>query len=64
VNLKNPPWAPRLNISRDDPELRDSEKVSGDEGWNGMPHVFQGFAPFLPQALEAIANIGEFIRQH
>lgn len=34
------------------------------EVWDGMPHVFQGFAPFLPQATEAIANIGEFIRKH
>jgi acetyl esterase/lipase len=34
------------------------------EIWDEMPHVFQGFAPFLPQALEAIAKIGEFIRQH
>ncbi|HXE97023.1 MAG TPA: alpha/beta hydrolase [Dongiaceae bacterium] len=34
------------------------------EVWNGMPHVFQGFAPFLPEATEAIAKIGEFVRQH
>jgi acetyl esterase/lipase len=34
------------------------------EVWDGMPHVFQGFAPFLPEASEAIANIGEFIRHH
>ena len=34
------------------------------EIWDGMPHVFQGFAPFLPESLEAIAKIGEFIRQH
>jgi epsilon-lactone hydrolase len=34
------------------------------EVWNEMPHVFQGFAPFLPEASEAIAKIGEFIRQH
>lgn len=32
--------------------------------WDGMPHVFQGFAPFLPEAVEAIARIGEFIRSH
>jgi acetyl esterase/lipase len=32
--------------------------------WEGMPHVFQGFAPFLPQAVGAIAKLGEFIRQH
>ncbi len=34
------------------------------EVWDGMPHVFQGFAPFLSQATEAIVNIGEFIRKH
>lgn len=34
------------------------------EVWDGMPHVFQGFAPFLPEASEAIAKVGEFIRQH
>ena len=34
------------------------------EVWDGMPHVFQGFAPFLPEASEAIANIGKFIRHH
>jgi acetyl esterase/lipase len=34
------------------------------EIWDGMPHVFQGFAPFLPDASEAIANIGNFIRRH
>jgi acetyl esterase/lipase len=34
------------------------------EIWDGMPHVFQGFAPFLPQASEAIGSIGKFIRQH
>jgi monoterpene epsilon-lactone hydrolase len=32
--------------------------------WDGMPHVFQGFAPFLPEASEAIAKIGKFIRHH
>ena len=34
------------------------------EVWDGMPHVFQGFAPFLPEASEAIAKIGKFIRNH
>jgi acetyl esterase/lipase len=32
--------------------------------YGGMPHVFQGFAPFLAEASEAIAKIGEFVRQH
>lgn len=34
------------------------------EIWDGMPHVFQGFAPFLPEASKAIDKIGEFIRRH
>jgi epsilon-lactone hydrolase len=34
------------------------------EIWDGMPHVFQGFAPFLPEASEAIDKIGDFIRKH
>ncbi|GAB2191517.1 alpha/beta hydrolase [Sessilibacter sp. MAH1] len=29
-----------------------------------MPHVFQGFAPILPEANQAIAEIGEFFRQN
>lgn len=32
--------------------------------WDGMPHVFQGFAPFLPDAVAAIRKIGEFIDRH
>jgi len=32
--------------------------------WDGMPHVFQGFAPFLPEASEALEKIGAFIRRH
>ena len=32
--------------------------------WDGMPHAFQGFAPFLPEASEAINKIGRFIHQH
>jgi len=31
--------------------------------WPEMPHVFQGFAPLLPEALEAIAKIGEFFNR-
>jgi len=30
--------------------------------WPDMPHVFQGFAPFLPQASEAIERIGKFFK--
>jgi monoterpene epsilon-lactone hydrolase len=31
------------------------------EVWPEMPHVFQAFAPFLPEAREAIAHIGAFV---
>lgn len=31
--------------------------------WDGMPHVFQGFAPFLPDASDAIEKIGAFIQR-
>jgi acetyl esterase/lipase len=34
------------------------------EVWGGMPHVFQGFAPFLAEASEAIGKIGAFARRH
>lgn len=34
------------------------------EVWEGMPHVFQGFAPFLPEAQQAIETMGEFIGRH
>lgn len=33
-----------------------------EEIYQDMPHVFQGFAPFLPEATEALNSIGEFIR--
>ena len=32
--------------------------------WPHMPHVFQGFAPFLPEAIEAIKKIGDFFKAH
>ncbi|MEH6471899.1 MAG: alpha/beta hydrolase [Halopseudomonas sp.] len=32
--------------------------------WPDMPHVFQGFAPVLPQASDAIEKIAAFIKQH
>jgi acetyl esterase/lipase len=32
------------------------------EAWPDMPHVFQMFAPYLPQASGALASIGEFVR--
>jgi acetyl esterase/lipase len=32
--------------------------------WEDMPHVWQHFAPILPEAQQAIARIGEFVRKH
>lgn len=34
------------------------------EIWDDMPHVWQAFAGFLPEADEAIAHIGQFVRKH
>ena len=30
--------------------------------WEGMWHVLPFFAPFVPEARQAIAEVGEFIR--
>jgi acetyl esterase/lipase len=32
------------------------------ETWPGMWHVFQGFAPYVPESQQAIEKIGEFLR--
>jgi len=29
--------------------------------WPDMPHVFQMFAPYLPEATRALAVIGDFV---
>jgi acetyl esterase/lipase len=34
------------------------------EIWPGMWHVFQIFAPFVPEAQQSIEKIGAFVRQH
>lgn len=34
------------------------------EIWEGMWHVFQVFAPYVPEAQQSIDKIGEFVRQH
>ena len=31
--------------------------------WEDMVHVWQGYAPFLPEALEALKSIGKFINK-
>ncbi len=32
--------------------------------WEGMPHVWQWFAPILPEGQQAIDKIGEFVLKH
>ena len=34
------------------------------EIWDGLWHVFQAYAPFLPEAQQAIKRVGGFINQH
>lgn len=34
------------------------------EVWDDMPHVWHLFAPYLPQATQAIERIGEYVRSH
>ena len=53
---------------------RDTERVAArardagvevvEEIWDDMFHVWQGFAPMLPEGQEAIDQIGEWIRDH
>ena len=34
------------------------------EVWDDMPHVWQAFASFLPEARQALENCGEFVKKH
>jgi acetyl esterase/lipase len=34
------------------------------EPWEGLIHVWQAFGPNIPESLEAVARIGEFVRKH
>ena len=34
------------------------------EVWDDMPHVWQAFASFLPEAREALEQCGEFVKNH
>lgn len=34
------------------------------EVWEKMPHVFQIFVPFLPEATDAVRHIADFLRAH
>jgi epsilon-lactone hydrolase len=60
-----------LHVGGDDFLLQDSlrleEKLRADgvnytmKKWDGLWHVFQAFAPFFPEAQQAIDQIGDFI---
>jgi monoterpene epsilon-lactone hydrolase len=62
-----------LHVGEDEVLLDDSVRLakrvraSGSRAecvvWDGMWHVFQVFAPFLPEANRSIAQIGAFIRE-
>jgi acetyl esterase/lipase len=34
------------------------------EVWDDMPHVWQAFATFLPEARQALESCGEFVKKH
>ena len=48
-------WGSDVNVFNPEREFK------GDEIWDDMVHVFHGYAPFLPEANEAIDKIGLFI---
>jgi epsilon-lactone hydrolase len=45
-------------------KLKSSEVVTKLEIWAGMWHVFQIFAPYVPEAQQAICRVGDFINKH
>ena len=45
-------------------KLTSSGVVARLKIWDGMWHVFQVFAPYVPEAQQAIQQIGEFISEH
>ncbi len=55
-------------LLEDSIQLVDTAKAQGNTDieisrWPDMPHVFQGFAPLLAEANEALNEISEFLRQ-
>ena len=44
--------------------MRDAGCAIELEIWRRMPHVWHSFAPVLPEARQAIARIGLYVRQH
>lgn len=53
-------------LLRDSQQLNEKMKTAGVDArfsiYKGMNHVFQAFAPLLPEARQAIREIGEFIQ--
>jgi acetyl esterase/lipase len=45
-------------------KLKSSEVVTKLEIWEGMWHVFQIFAPYVPEAQQAICQVGDFINKY
>lgn len=54
-------------ICRDTTRVAEQARAAGvdvtEEVWEDMFHVWQGFAPMLPEGREAIERIGEWIRE-
>jgi acetyl esterase/lipase len=48
--------------------LADNARAAGVDGrlnvWPGMWHVFQMFVPYLPEAQEAVEEIGAFVKEN
>ena len=55
-------------ICRDTTRVAERARAAGvdvtEEVWDDMFHVWQAFAPMLPEGQEAIERIGEWMRQH
>jgi monoterpene epsilon-lactone hydrolase len=50
--------------SRLEAKMNAAGVVNWFEVWDGMWHVFQGFAPIVPEAQQAIQRLGLFLGQH
>ena len=61
-------WAPLKSLLDDSLRLADRAKEAGVdvtlEVWDDMPHVWQAFASFLPEAREALDHCGQFVQKH
>ncbi len=55
-------------IARDTTRVAERARAAGvevvEELWDDMFHVWQAFAPMLPEGQQAIERVGEFIKQH